>query len=97
MPIDLVKFCTYFSDPFNFYEYLLQKNIGKGIKVRENPVYFKYMTLSALNEANMHYSKHWLKKMFGANEKKMEMINNQLTDEFENLKEIYGEDSLDLI
>ena len=86
MPIDLVKFCTYFSDPFNFYEYLLQKNIGKGIKVRENPVYFKYMTLSALNEANMHYSKHWLKKMFGADEKKMEMINNQLTDEFENLK-----------
>ena len=35
--------------------------------------------------------------MFGADEKKMEMINSQLTDEFENLKEIYGEDSLDLI
>ena len=68
MPIDLVKFCTYFSDPFNFYEYLLQKNIddyekqNKDIKVRENPVYFKYMTLPALNEANMHYSKHGLKK-----------------------------------
>ena len=97
MPIDLVKFCTYFSDPFNFYEYLWQKNIDKGINLRENPVYFKYMTLSALNEANMHYSKHWLKKMFGADEKKMEMINSQLTDEFENLKEIYGEDSLHLI
>ena len=54
MPIDLVKFCTYFSDPFNFYEYLWQKNIDKGINLRENPVYFKYMTLSALNEANMH-------------------------------------------
>ena len=35
--------------------------------------------------------------MFAADEKKMKMINNQLTDEFENLKEKYGEDSLDLI
>ena len=25
MPIDLVKFYTYFFDPHNFYEYLLQK------------------------------------------------------------------------
>ena len=38
MPIDLVKFCAYFSDPFNFYEYLWQKNIDKGINLRENPV-----------------------------------------------------------
>ena len=38
-----------------------------------------------------------LKKMFAADEKMMKMINNQLTDEFGNLKEKYGEDSLDLI
>ena len=41
MPIDLVKFCTYFFDPHNSYESLLQKNIDdyeeqtKGVKVRE--------------------------------------------------------------
>ena len=27
MPIDLVKFYTHFFDTFNFYEYLLPKNI----------------------------------------------------------------------
>ena len=27
MPIDLVKFYTHFFDPFNFYEYILPKNI----------------------------------------------------------------------
>ena len=27
MPIDLVKFHTYFFDSFNFYEYLLQEKI----------------------------------------------------------------------
>ena len=41
MPIDLVEFCTYFFDPHNSYEYLLQKNIDdyeeqtKSVKVRE--------------------------------------------------------------
>ena len=101
--MDLAKFYTYFFDPHNFYEYLLQKNIdnyderNKDIKVRDNPVYFKYMTLITLNEANMHYSKHGLKQIFVADEKKMEMLNNLLIDEFENLKKAYGEDSPDLI
>ena len=103
MLMDLAKFYTYFFDPHNFYEYLLQKNIdnyderNKDIKVRDNPVYFKYMTLIALNEANMHYSKHGLEQIFVADEKKMEMLNNLLIDEFENLKKAYGEDSPDLI
>ena len=103
MLMDLAKFYTYFFDPHNFYEYLLQKNIdnyderNKDIKVRDNPVYFKYMTLITLNEANMHYSKHGLKQIFVADEKKMEMLNNLLIDEFENLKKAYGEDSPDLI
>ena len=41
MPIDLVKFYTYFFDHHNSYEYLLQKNIDdyeeqtKRVKVRE--------------------------------------------------------------
>ena len=57
MPIDLVKFYTYFFDLHNFYEHLLQKNIddyeekSEGVKVRENNVYFKFVTLIALNEA----------------------------------------------
>ena len=44
MPIDLVKFYTHFVNPFNFYEYLLQKRIddyqeqNKDVKVRDNPV-----------------------------------------------------------
>ena len=103
MLMDLAKFYTYFFDPHNFYEYLLQKSIdnyderNKDIKVRDNPVYFKYMTLITLNEANMHYSKHGLKQIFVADEKKMEMLNNLLIDEFENLKKAYGEDSPDLI
>ena len=103
MLMDLAKFYTYFFDPHNFYEYLLQKNIdnyderNKDIKVRDNPVYFKYMTLITLNEANKHYSKHGLKQIFVADEKKMEMLNNLLIDEFENLKKAYGEDSPDLI
>ena len=103
MLMDLAKFYTYFFDPHNFYEYLLQKHIdnyderNKDIKVRDNPVYFKYMTLITLNEANMHYSKHGLKQIFVADEKKMEMLNNLLIDEFENLKKAYGEDSPDLI
>ena len=103
MLMDLAKFYTYFFDPHNFYEYLLQKHIdnyderNKDIKVRDNPVYFKYMTLITLNEANMHYSKHGLEQIFVADEKKMEMLNNLLIDEFENLKKAYGEDSPDLI
>ena len=76
MPIDLVKFYTYFFDPHNFYEYLLQKNYddyeeqNKDIKVGENLIYFKYITLVTLNEANMHYSKHGLKQIFIAHEKR---------------------------
>lgn len=38
-----------------------------------------------------------LKEIFVADEKKMEMLNNLLIDEFENLKKAYGEDSPDLI
>ena len=41
-----------------------------------------------VNEANMHYSQNKLKEIFVANEKKMEMLNNQLIDDFETLKEI---------
>ena len=99
MSIDLFKFYTYFFDHHTFYEYVLQKNIddyeeqNKGVKVRENDVYFKFIILVPLTEVDMHYSKHRL----GADEKKMEMLNNQLIDDFENLKEIYGEDIFDLI
>ena len=55
------------------------------------------MTLITLNEVNVHYSKHGLKQIFVADEKKMETLNNQLIDQFENLKEVNGEDSPDLI
>ena len=101
MPIDLVK--LYFFDRHNFYQYLLQKNIdgygeqNKDIKVRENPVYFKYITLMTLNEANMHYSKHGPKEMFVTDQKRMEMLNEQLIDSFQTLQEIYDEDSPNLI
>ena len=70
MPIDLVTFYTYFFDPFNFYEYLLQKNIddyeeqNKGVNVRDNQVLFKYAVLMTLNEANMHYEKDGLRVIF---------------------------------
>ena len=72
MPIDLVKLYTQFFDRHNFYEYLLQKCIydyeeqNKDIKVRENPIYFKYITFITLKEANMHYSKYELKEIFVA-------------------------------
>ena len=88
---------TYFFDPHNFYEHLLQKNIddyeeqNKGVKVRENNVYFKFLTIITLNEANMHYNIDGIKEIFAAEEIKMEMLNNQLIGEFENLKDVYGE------
>ena len=94
---------TYFFDPHNFYEHLLQKNIddykeqNKGVKVRESNVYFKFLTIITLNEANMHYNIDGIKEIFAAEEIKMEMLNNQLIGEFENLKDVYGEDSPDLI
>ena len=94
---------TYFFDPHNFYEHLLQKNIddyeeqNKGVKVRENNVYFKFLTIITLNEANMHYNIDGIKEIFAAEEIKMEMLNNQLIGEFENLKDVSGEDSPDLI
>ena len=70
---------------------------NKGVKVRENDVYFKSITVITLNEANMHYNIHGLKEIFVAEETKMEMLNNQLIGGFENLKDVYGEDSPDLI
>ena len=45
----------------------------------------------------MHYSKQRLKEIFVADERKMEMLKIQLIDDFEILKEIYGEESPDLI
>ena len=45
----------------------------------------------------MHYSKDGLKQIFVADQKSMEMLNNQLIDEFENLARVFGEDSPDLI
>ena len=70
---------------------------NKGVKVRENDVYFKFITVITLNEANMHYNIHGLKEIFVAEETKMQMLNNQLIGGFENLKDVYGEDSPDLI
>ena len=70
---------------------------NKGVKVRENDVCFKFITVITLNEANMHYNIHGLKEIFVAEETKMEMLNNQLIGGFENLKDVYGEDSPDLI
>ena len=76
MPIDSVKFCTYFSYPFKFYEYLLQKNIddyeaqNDNIKVRENSVLFKYATVITLNEANVNCSKHELEEIFELDKKR---------------------------
>ena len=43
---------------------------NKGVKVGEKNVYFKFMTLITLNEANMNYSKHRLKEIFAAEEKR---------------------------
>ena len=66
----MVKLYTHFFDPFNFSEYLLQKNINdyeeqnKDVNVRDNTVLFKYAVLMTLNEANNHYSKHGLKEIF---------------------------------
>ena len=81
----------------------MQKNIddyeekNKDIKVRNNSVYFKFVTLITVNETNMHYSKHGLKEIFVADEENIEMLNNNLIDDFETLKEIYDEDSPNLI
>ena len=76
----------------NFYEYLLQKNIGdyeeqnKDVKVRDNSVLFKYSVLMTLNEATNHYSKHGLKEIFEPDKKEMEMLNKHITNQFEDLK-----------
>ena len=81
----------------------MQKNIddyeekNKDIKVRNNSAYFKFITLITVNETNMHYSKHGLKEIFVADEENIEMLNNKLIDDFETLKEIYDEDSPNLI
>ena len=74
----------------------MQKNIddyeekNKDIKVRNNSVYFKFITIITVNETNTHYSKHGLKEIFVADEENMEMLNNKLIDDFETLKEIYS-------
>ena len=66
---------TYIFYPFNFYEYLLQKTIdgyeeqNKDVKVRNNPILFKYAVLMTLNEANHRYSKHGLKEIFERDKK----------------------------
>ena len=81
----------------------MQKNIddyeekNKDIKVRNNSAYFKFITLITVNETNMRYSKHGLKEIFVADEENIEMLNNKLIDDFETLKEIYDEDSPNLI
>ena len=72
----MVKLYTHFFDPFNFSEYLLQKNIdnyeeqNKDVNVRDNPVLFKYAVLMTLNEANNNYSTHGLKEIFKPDDKK---------------------------
>ena len=45
-----------------------------------------------LNEANNHYSKHGLKEIFKQNDKKIQMLNNYIIDQFEDLKKQFGED-----
>ena len=76
----MVKFYTHFFDPFNFSEYLLQKNIddyeeqNKDVNVRDNTVLFKYAVLMTLNEANNHYSKHGLKEIFKPDDQKNENV-----------------------
>ena len=95
---DLVKFYTHFFNPLNFYEYLLQKNIDfyeegiKHIEIRENPALFKIAALAALNEANTQYSKHGLKEIFKPDQKKTQELNNRIIDQFEDIKEVMGED-----
>ena len=85
-------FTHMFFNLINFYEYLLQKNIGdyeeqnKDVKVRDNSVLFKYSVLMTLNEATNHYSKHGLKEIFEPDKKEMEMLNKHITDQFEDLK-----------
>ena len=76
----------------------MQKNIdeyeeqNKDVKVRDNPVLFKYAVLMTLNEANNHYSKHGLKEIFEPDEKKRQMLNNHIIDQFEDLKKEFGKD-----
>ena len=67
MSIDLVKYYTHFCKPFDFYEYLLQKNIDHYKEQNDN---LKYATLMSLNEANDHYSKHGLKEIFEPDKKR---------------------------
>ena len=43
---------------------------NKDVKVRDNPVLFKYTVLMTLNEANNHYSKHGLKEIFEPDKEK---------------------------
>ena len=45
-----------------------------------------------LNEANNHYSKHGLKEIFEPDEKKRQMLNNHIIDQFEDLKKEFGKD-----
>ena len=45
----------------------------------------------------MHYSKEGLKQIFVADQKRMEMLNNQLIDQFQKLTRVYGEDSPNLM
>ena len=76
----MVKLYTHFFDPFNFSEYLLQKNIdnyeeqNKDVNVRDNTVLFKYAVPMTLNEANNHYSKHDLKEIFKPDDQKNENV-----------------------
>ena len=64
---------------------------NKDVKVRNNPILFKYAVLMTLNEANHRYSKHGLKEIFEP-DKKMQTLNNPIIDQFEDLKKDFGED-----
>ena len=49
-----------------------KKKKNRDINVREYPAYFIFTIVITINEANMHYSKHGLKKIFVVDQKRWE-------------------------
>ena len=97
MSTDLVKFYAHFFDPFNFYEYLLNKSIDEfeeeynDLIVREDTILYIYAMLLTPNETNYHYKKRELKEIFEPDEKKMREFINPAVEEYENVRKELGE------
>ena len=96
-PSDYNSFVVRVFPPNIFHDHLLRENIkkceeqNKNIKVRDNPFYLKLNTLLALYDENKHYRNNGLEEIPKTDQKKMQELNKQIIEQYEDFKETLGE------